>query len=412
LSKDIEKPVKVLFIEHFGVGGLVHYAHCLCQALAERGVQVSLLTASDYELIELPRSFRLLNRLPIWNPHVRSKRQGGLWRRLEQASKGVRYLAALGIALLTIWREKPDVVHIGEMKFLSDLVLFLLHGRKIVYTCHNIQRFSDKPTGDILQSSRLWFHAHTWMYRRCDGIIFHTQKSLQEFQSLFGFEPDRWTVIPHGEYNLFAPSREISLSQARQALELEQAGQIVLFFGAIRRYKGLDILLEAIACLHAHKQDVRLLVAGAPGRDVNIQSFEAQAQQLGVENNVTWHVGYVPHHKVHLYFYASDVVALAHRKVYDSGVLKIAQALGRPAVVTGVGGLPAAVREGQAGLIVPPNDPQALADALDTLLSDTALAKSLAKRGQELAHGEFSWANVAQHTEQFYRTLRESTCAS
>lgn len=405
--------MRVLYVEQFAVGGLYHYAYSLCEALAERGVQISLLTASEYELADRPHTFRLLPRLPLWNPYApdRSWRRG-LARRLEQIGKGIRYLYSLWISLVTIWRERPDIVHTSEMKFPPDLLLFLLPRRfQLVHTCHNVQRFSESE-GEVVRTDQLWYRAQRLMYRNCDGVIFHADRNVEEFRRAFGFEPAQWTVIPHGEYDLFAPEKEVSRAEARRALGLGGEGRLVLFFGALRRYKGLDVLLEAMCQLHRSVPNARLVVAGAPLGDVNVQRLQARVRRLGLEDWIVWRIGYVPHERVHLYFYASDVVALPYLKVYDSGVLKIAQALGRPVVVTDAGGLPAAVEEGQAGLVVPPGEPEALSRALATLLSNPELAQALARRGQELAHNAFNWASVAERTEQFYERVVRDSCVS
>jgi glycosyltransferase involved in cell wall biosynthesis len=197
------------------------------------------------------------------------------------------------------------------------------------------------------------------------------------------------------------------MEAARRMLGLEENGHLVLFFGVLRRYKGLDVLLEAMAYLHRRLPDVKLVVAGAPSRDVDVQGLCDRVQSLGIDKSVVWHVGYVPCDKVHLYFYACDVVALSHRKVYDSGVLKIAQALGRPVVVTDTGGLASAVDGGRAGLVVPSEDPKAMARALQRLIADPAFAMSLAKHGQTLSRTAYSWVSVAEWTEQFYREVLE-----
>jgi glycosyltransferase involved in cell wall biosynthesis len=179
----------------------------------------------------------------------------------------------------------------------------------------------------------------------------------------------------------------------------------------LRRYKGLEVLLEAMVHLRRTVPDVKLVVAGAPLRDVDVEILYHQARRLDLDD-VIWHVGYVPHEKVHLYFYACDVVALPYLKAYDSGVLKIAQALGRPAVVTDTGGLAAAVAGGEAGLIVPPGDAERLSRAIESLLNDEALARHLAEQGQALAHTAFGWQRVAEQTEQFYDRVIGTRCAS
>jgi glycosyltransferase involved in cell wall biosynthesis len=405
MAEKARRPLRVTFIEQFAVGGLFHYAHCLCQALAERGMDIALVSARLHELTDVPRAYRLLNHLPLWNPFAADRQmRRGLARRVEQAGKAVRYLVALWITLLTICRERPDIVHTSEIKFLFDLVLFLVPRRfRIVHTCHNVQRFVETDQEGIVHTGRLWHRAQWLMYRRCDGVIFHAEENLSEFRHVFGFEPARWAIIPHGEYAFFAPEERVSMPQARQQLGLDEAGPLVLFFGALRRYKGLDLLLEALPRL----PNVHLLVAGAPLHDVSIQDLHAHARHLDVEDRVIWHLAYIPHGQVHLYFSACDVVALPYRKAYESGVLKIAQALGRPVVVTDTGGLASAVDSGRAGLIVPPEDPQALAQALETLLADPRLAESLARRGQDLARTEYSWASVAKRTADFYMGVLE-----
>ena len=407
-------PIRILFIEQFAVAGLFHYAHSLCQALAERGIEIALLTAADHELTNLPRFYRLLNRLPLWDLFAPGNYQRqGFTRRVVQVWKGFRYLWSLWLSLVTIWQEQPHIVHTSEMKFLVDLLLYVLPRRfHLVHTCHSVQRFSDSGQGAIVRTTKLWHCAQAWMYRRCDGVIFHAAENVGEFRRVYGFEPARWTVIPHGKYDLFLPKQELSTAEARQALGLAVEGHYVLFFGVIRRYKGPDTLLEAMAHLRHSLPEVRLVVAGAPSRDLNPEDLCAQARSLGIEENVIWNIGYVPQERVHLYFYACDVVAFPYRKVYDSGALKIAQALGRPVTVTDTGGLASAVQNGQAGIVVPPENPQAMAKALGTLLSDPALARSFAERGRKLANTTYSWDSVAKQTEQFYQEVLGASCAS
>jgi glycosyltransferase involved in cell wall biosynthesis len=398
----------ILFIEQFGVGGLAHYAHSLCQALADRALDVTLLTSTYYELIDSPRRYSLLNILPLWNPWDLQARHGDKIGRLaKKAFRGLRYLWGLALSLYTIWKLRPHIVHLSEMKFLSDLALLILPPRThLVQTCHNVQRFvENKKQGELLRRRGMWYHAQRLAYRRAHGLIFHADANVDEFERAFQFRPNLWATIPIGEYDLFTPPHPVSMTEARQALALSNDRPLILFFGALRRYKGLHTLLEALVHVRHSIPNAQLVVAGAPLKDVDVSDLYNEANALGIDDGVIWHIEYVPNEKVHLYFRACDVVALPYLKGYDSAVLKIAQTLGLPVVVTDTGGLSAAVDGGRAGVVVPPDNPKALAEGLISLLFDPAKATQLAKCGQELAHSVFSWATVAGQTERLYQQV-------
>ncbi len=142
---------------------------------------------------------------------------------------------------------------------------------------------------------------------------------------------------------------------------------LLLFFGAVRPYKGLDTALEAVARL-PRDLDVRLLVTGRfwEGRE----RYDAIVESLGIRDRVVIRDGYASNEGAALAFSAADAVVLPYRSATQSGVVQLAFAYGKPVVATEVGGLPAAVDHGRTGLLSPPDDPQALATALEELAVD------------------------------------------
>jgi glycosyltransferase involved in cell wall biosynthesis len=164
--------------------------------------------------------------------------------------------------------------------------------------------------------------------------------------------------VPHPVYNIFGAASD--KDSARAALGLSDE-RIVLFFGYVRRYKGLHVLLDAMPHLLSHFP-VRLLVVGEFYD--NEQAYREQIRTLGLEHAVTLHSDYVPNERVGAYFSAADVVVLPYLSATQSGIAQIAYNFDRPVIATDVGGLAEVVLDGRTGYIVPPGDPEALAEAI------------------------------------------------
>ncbi len=151
--------------------------------------------------------------------------------------------------------------------------------------------------------------------------------------------------------------------EARQHLGIPSDAEVLLFFGYVRRYKGLDVLIEALAIARQRRPRLRLLVAGEFYE--NEQKYREQIAALGLEPYVTVANQYIPNEAVGMYYRAADVVVLPYREATQSGILATAYTFQRPVIATAVGGLQELVVEGKTGLIVPPEDPAALAGAIE-----------------------------------------------
>jgi glycosyltransferase involved in cell wall biosynthesis len=175
------------------------------------------------------------------------------------------------------------------------------------------------------------------------------------------------------------------------------SGKTILFFGLIREYKGLDVLLRALAGL----PDARLVVAGDPLDPV--EPLQRLAAGLGIADRVEWRLGFLPDDAIAPLMHEATLVALPYRKIDSSGVLATALGHGRPAVVTDVGGLPDAIREFGAGRVVPPGDPEAFAAALREVLEERELAT--AYEGAQAARRALTWDAAAAAHEAVYREV-------
>jgi len=218
---------------------------------------------------------------------------------------------------------------------------------KVLFICDNI----------IPHEPRIGDRAFTrFAFRFVDHFVVQSHAVERE---LHEFLPEaRPRFVPHPVYEIFGPA--IPKSRAQEQLSLPSPF-VLLFFGYIRPYKGLDTLLEALPHVLQH-HPVTLLVVGESYE--GIAHYVERTKKLGIADAVVLHTQYVPNDSVSMYFSACDVVVLPYRSATQSGIVQIAYQFGRPVIATDVGGLAEVVLHEKTGLIVPPDNPPALAQAI------------------------------------------------
>lgn len=220
-------------------------------------------------------------------------------------------------------------------------------GTRVVLVCDNLLPHEKRPFDRELTA---------WMLRNSDGYLVMSESVERDLASLKPGAPQR--RVPHPFYAQFDRAR-FTRETARARLGLDPAGEVVLFFGYVRRYKGLDTLLESWPAVRA-RRPATLVVAGDFYEDP--APYRALATTAG--DSVRLREGYQSDEDVEALFRAADVVVLPYRSATQSGVTHVAYALGVPVITTDVGGLAETVRPGETGLVVPPADPAALAEAI------------------------------------------------
>jgi glycosyltransferase involved in cell wall biosynthesis len=378
----------ILEIETFGRGGLTHYAYNLSRALAERGHDVTFVTTAAYELEDLdgpPDGVRIVQTIG------RRGWPGSFSRKVEAV------LDAFAVARQAR-RLRPDVLHLHCTNPIALLYLSRLRKleRPLVSTAHVVTPHERIPFQDAI---------YRRIHRLGDLVVAHSEFDKKRLTDEFAVGPERVAVIPHGEYGFFARGGEpVDRDEARRGLGLGPRDETALFFGYIREYKGLDLLLDAWPAVVAARPAARLVVAGDPVRLRHERrvELERRAERLGAVHRF----GYVPFADVRRYFAAADVLVMPYRHISQSGVLYLALALGVPVVATRVGALPEMLEDGASALLVPPELPGELASALIRAFGDAGLRERLADGGRRVAEAH-SWPAVAEQTERAFLQLIE-----
>lgn len=392
-------------MEFAGRGGLIHYAFQLCRALAAQGADVTLVTDRHYELDALPHPFRLVKLLRLWDPKpegVRITSRGGrIGGKLRRATRAVvHYREWLRLARW-LAPARYDVVLLGDIRFASDLAPVLLlraSGQRLADICHNVRPFAlGGAASGSFRRSRLDHFLYRRLYRRFDRVLVHFERNRGAFLETFDLPAERVVCVPHGNELLFEELRDPSLDAdaLRASLSLEPDAPVVLFFGTLAHYKGVDLLLEAFAEVYRAAPRARLVIAGFPHTDFGLEAHRALATRLGVEDAVRIEPRYLESGEIAAWMALASVAVFPYREVYQSGALAVAMTFGVPVVATRVGAMPDVVDDGESGLLVPPGDVPSLAAAIVRVLGDGELARRLGGRAAADARGRFGWDRVA-----------------
>jgi glycosyltransferase involved in cell wall biosynthesis len=225
-----------------------------------------------------------------------------------------------------------------------------------------------------------------YFIRAIDGFVTMSRKVLADLRSFDTNKPAAF--VPHPLYDNFGAP--VPLATARTELGLPQEDRIVLFFGFIRRYKGLDILLRAMAEPAMRASGIRLLVAGEFYEDSKPYLELAESLQLG--DRLILCTEFIPDSRVRYYLCAANLVVQPYRNATQSGVTPLAYHFSKPMVVTRVGALPDMVPEGKVGLVCEP-DPASLAEAI---LRFFALDPAQFTEGIEAEKKQYTWQRLVQ----------------
>ncbi len=350
------------------------YDHALAAALASAGADVELIT-SRFAYGEPPEPDGYAVR-ELFYRHAR----GRAGSRARLAAKLVDHVPDM-LRYRDVARS-ADVVHFQWLA-VQAVDRWLLPRRPSVLTAHDLLPREPRP-GQAYAQRRL--------YEAVDAVVVHSRYGRDQLVGRLGVDASKVRVIPHGAFkHLTTQPGELPLPD-----ELRAESPVVLFFGLLRPYKGLDVLLDAWRGI----DDAELWIVGRPR--MTIEPLRARAPA-----NVRFVPRYVSDAELPAFFRRADVVVLPYSRTerFDqSGVLATALAFGKPTVVSDVGGFGEVAAAGAARL-VPPNDPGALHDALERLLADPQEREGLAWGALAAASGPYSWQEAAGQTLALYREL-------
>ncbi len=235
-----------------------------------------------------------------------------------------------------------------------------------------------------------------YFIKQCDGFIAMSNSVLNDLSKFTA--TDKKSFLPHPIYDIFG--EKVTKKEAIAHLLLNPADKHLLFFGFIRKYKGLDLLLEAMADQRIKKLNVKLIVAGEYYEDA--APYNEIIHKYGLEKNIILKTEYIPSEEVRNYFCASDMVAQPYRTATQSGVTQIAYHFEKPMLVTNVGGLPEIVPHNKVGYVTE-IDSKSIADAIVDFYSNNREQQFVENTVYEKQR--FLWSTFVNGLQDLYKKI-------
>jgi glycosyltransferase involved in cell wall biosynthesis len=269
--------------------------------------------------------------------------------------------------------------------------IFKLRGKPVIFTVHNVQGHERSRSYEVF--SKL-------LFKLGDYFIVHSEKNRQQMITRFKIPPERISMIAHGSLE-FQVRKKTDRHQIRSKMGIHTNNKVILLFGAIRPYKGVDTAISAFAQVRKAIPEALLLIAGQPWQ--NWKAPQQLIDALNIGDAVMAHLNYVPSGEVYKYFEAADLVVLPYNQFdSQSGVGSTAVSFKKPMIVTAVGGLPDLIKDKR--YVVPPGDSKALAGAIIGCLKDPAQLAAMAADAKQMA-ALLSWPPIAEKTRAIYENL-------
>jgi glycosyltransferase involved in cell wall biosynthesis len=375
----IEK-LKILFFGLNGRGGTLHYCSHLSSSMSKVADPYVLIPSYSQKNL-FDKKVKLLNIFAP--PNIFNTLLGTL--NIFQHIKFLREAKEID----------PDVIQVMDIHPWYVPYLLFLRKYPLVVLINDPELHSGEA--GFVMSSILKFITR-FLRKRADIVMIHGEK-MKDVIEKQGVPRDKIYSSVIGEYSFF--------KRSEHAKKFDEVKNSLLLFGRIKGYKGVDTLIEAAEIIKEKIPDLHVFIAGEG-------DFSPYEKMIKDEDKSMFTVinEFVTKEKVDELFQKASIVVLPYKDATQSGLMSIGYAYKKPIIATNVGSIPEIVDDGKTGVLIPPNEPQALADAAIKLLEDPELMKKMGEAGHKKMKEEMDWDKIAERIlERVYRRLVEKNKA-
>lgn len=357
------------------------YSYSLTNSLSKENVDVTLII--DQKREEENCSCRKIN---LFNTDE---------KKVGKLNKLFNYISSMQRIIKILDEEKYDVVHTQWVIFAPLDYWYLKQIKKrcnkLVITIHDILPFNEKFYDR---------YYHNKIYGLADEIIVQTDANVGRFADIFPEYKDKVHMIPHGHFLDYV---EVCDSEkAKQYLGIPKDKFVFLFFGQIKKVKGVGVLLEAFAHVLKTRKDVYLIIAGNVWKD-DFGEYQAIIDKYQMKDFIRTDIKYIPDEEVKYYYAASDICVLPYLDLYQSGVVQLVYGYQKSAIASDLEAFSEIVLEGETGYAFPKGDAKALSYKMLQSIDEKDTLQEKGMSGYQLIKEKYSWDDIASKILKVYQ---------
>lgn len=377
-----------------------HYALGLLSALVEKDLHV------DFIGNDAMRDAEVTKRRNVTYFNLRGDQREDASIR-ERVARVIRYYGRLFAYAKNSEAKIFHILWLNKFMLFDKTILnvyYKMLNKKLVFTAHNVNAGERDGTDNFMNRISLMF-----MYSVLDHIFVHTDLMKRQLVENFNVNEEKISVIPFGVNNMI-PKSNMSRETARQRFGLSEREKVMLFFGNIAPYKGLEYLIQAMAILRERIPDLYLIIAGRV-KDKNCVDYWERIQkhidEEGLRKNVILHIRYIPDEEVEVFMKSANVMILPYKNIFQSGVIFLSYNFGLPVIVSDVGSLSDYVVEGETGFVFSEGNANDLSDKIYSYFNSDlyCMADNSGVNIIEYAGKISSWNKVSEITYDIYNKL-------
>tara|TARA_B100000767_G_scaffold266135_1_gene283109 strand:+ start:925 stop:2070 length:1146 start_codon:yes stop_codon:yes gene_type:complete len=378
---------KVAIIDPLGAHGSSHHFYLFGQAegLLKNDVELSLYTNNE---TYSPK----INGLKFFTFYK------DIFKSKSRVISGIKWIIG---TIFSVFHARFSAVSIFHFHvfYTNILVLFnllfvkILFG-KVVLTVHDVSSFSNSSNSSIIRKL---------IYKLTDRIITHNKFSKSEIINMNANLSSCISIVPHGNYTPFI-NIQYDKEKSKEHLGIPNNRRVLLFFGMIKKEKGLDVLLFALKGVIKQNPNILLVIAGKPWKN-DFSAYQNIIDKNNLSNYVLVHTKFILQEDVEHYYCASDLVVLPYKKSYQSGVLMMTLSYERPALVSDLSPLKEIISDNENGFLFKTENVSDLTAKLNSILSNKELVEQVRSDGAELINSKYDWGEIGRQTKHAYQSL-------